>query len=208
MSVRGTLGALNVTFRNLRRPKTTEPLPWKGTRERAERYRASFALVHDEHGEEACIGCALCEKICPSEIITVVAAPKAPSAATGKTRGWLKDFTLDLNACIICELCIQVCPVDAIIMLRVQERPGYQREDLLLTMERLYANEKLNQLAWGNMTRLQAMQEPAKPKREAPAAVAAPPAPAAPAAPAPAAAAPASAVAPATSAPREGAPDA
>lgn len=201
MSARGTLGAMSVSIRNLFRPKTTAPLPWKGSRPRAERYRASFALVHDEHGEEACIGCALCEKICPSQIITVVAAPKAPSAATGKTRGWLKDFTLDLNACIICELCVQVCPADAILMLRVQEKPGYAREDLLLTMEKLYANEKLNQLTWANMTRLQAMQEPAKPKREA--------APAAPAA-APAAAAPAPAAAATATAtpPGEGSPDA
>lgn len=198
MSVMATFGAMSVSIRNLFRPKTTAPLPWKGSRERAERYRASFALVHDEHGEEACIGCALCEKICPSQIITVVAAPKAPSAATGKTRGWLKDFTLDLNACIICELCVQVCPADAIIMLRVQEKPGYAREDLLLTMEKLYANEHLNQLTWGNMTKLQAMQEPAKPKREAPPAEAM----------VGAATAPASAPPAAPAAPKEGAPDA
>jgi NADH-quinone oxidoreductase subunit I len=160
MSLLSLAHALRVSIRNLARPQNTEPLPWKGTRGRAERYRASFALVHDEHGEEACIGCMLCEKICPSQIITVTAGPKAPSPATGKPRGWCADFTLDLNACIICELCVQVCPADAIIMLRVQEQPAYAREDLLLTMAKLYANEKLDQLTWATPTRLQEMQDP------------------------------------------------
>lgn len=159
----GVFGALAVTLRNLLRPKNTVPLPWKATRPRSERYRASFALVHDENGEEACIGCALCEKICPSQVITVVAGPKAPSAATGKPRGWCQDFTLDLNACIICELCVQVCPTDAILMLRTQEQPGYSRESLVLTMEKLYRNEKEMQLTWATATRLHAMQDRPKP---------------------------------------------
>lgn len=193
MSLLRLAQALRVSIRNLARPQNTEPLPWKGSRERAERYRASFALVHDEHGEEACIGCMLCEKICPSQIITVTPGPKAPSPATGKARGWCADFTLDLNACIICELCVQVCPADAIIMLRVQEQPAYAREDLLLTMEKLYANEKLAQLTWATPTKLQEMQDPkgrpapapaAPPAQAAPAQSAAPTATAAPSAPA------------------------
>jgi hypothetical protein len=33
--------------------------------------------------------------------------------------------------------------VDAIVMCRVPNEPGFDREDLLLTMPRLYANESL-----------------------------------------------------------------
>lgn len=160
MSLFSLVQALRVSIQNLARPKNTEPLPWKGSRERAERYRASFALLHDEHGDEACIGCMLCEKICPSQIISVTQGPKAVSPNTGKSRGWCSDFTLDLNACIICELCVQVCPADAIVMLRVQEQPGYQREDLLLTMAKLYENEKLAKATWATPTKLQEMQDP------------------------------------------------
>ncbi|NOY24866.1 MAG: 4Fe-4S dicluster domain-containing protein [Oligoflexia bacterium] len=163
MSFFDAFAALGIGFSNLFRPKITEPLPWKQTRPRPERYRASFALVHNEHGDQACIGCKMCQKICPSQIITVTTGPKAPSPATGKKRGWASDFTLDLNACIICELCVQVCPTDAILMLRVQQQPAFDRNDLLLTMDRLYANEELHQLTWATGTKLVEMQNP-KPK--------------------------------------------
>ena len=163
MSWLSTFDNLGVNLRNLFRPKNTEPLPWKEKRDRSSRYRASFALVHNEHGEEACIGCKMCEKICPSEIITVVPGGRQESPVTGKKRGTCKDFILDLNACIICELCVQVCPEDAILMLKVQEEPGYQREDLVLTMEKLYANEKLDATTWATGAKLIDMQAPPPP---------------------------------------------
>ncbi len=157
------LRSLGVTIRQLARGRVTEPLPWKGSRPRSERYRATFALVHDENGEEACIGCKKCENICPSEIITVKPGGRIVSPATGKKRGTASAFTLDLNACIVCELCVQVCPTDAIIMLRVPSPPGLSREDLVLTMDRLYANEKLQAPSWATGSRLVAMQDPNRP---------------------------------------------
>lgn len=183
--------SLGVTAANLFRRKVTEPLPWDGGRKRPERYRTSFALVHNEDGDEACIGCRMCERICPSQIITVVPGGRS-AAPSGKMRGSAKDFTLDLNACIHCELCVQVCPEDAILMLRAPEAPGFSREDLFLTMEKLYQNEPVEK-SWGTATLLLEMQEgppapkpPPKPAAEAaPAAAAAAPTPAAPAAPAP-----------------------
>jgi NADH-quinone oxidoreductase subunit I len=160
MSTGSIWDALAITFRNIFRGHTTEPLPWKVERKRPERFRATFALIHNEHGEEACIGCKICEKICPSEIIDVTPGGKVVSEFTGKKRGLCEDFTLDLNACIVCELCVQVCPVDAIIMLRVPEAPAYCREDLVLTMDRLYDNEKLDAASWGTGSRFMEMQDP------------------------------------------------
>lgn len=177
MGLLGAFASLKVTARNLFRPKNTEPLPWDGGRTRPERYRTSFALVHNEAGDEACIGCKMCEKICPSEIITVISAGRSVSEKTGKARGWAKDFTLDVNACIHCELCVQVCPEDAILMLRVPETPGYSREELFLSSEKLYANE-VHAKSWGTGTLLIAGQEPPKPPpkvaKPAPAATEAP----------------------------------
>jgi NADH-quinone oxidoreductase subunit I len=163
MSWLASFDNLAVNMLNLFRPTNTEKLPWIEKREHSSRYRASFALVHNEHGEEACIGCKMCEKICPSEIITVVPGGRKESPVTGKKRGYCDDFILDLNACIICELCVQVCPEDAILMLNVQEAPGYNREDLVLTMDKLYENEKLDATTWGTGTKLVDMQKPAPP---------------------------------------------
>ena len=165
-----TLRALWVTVVTAARAPTTEQFP-KDVRPRPERYRSSFALVHDEHGEEACIGCLACERICPSRVIKLEPSPKRESPATGKKRGYCDDFTLDLNACIFCELCVQVCPTDAIVMVREREIPAFSREDLVLTMDKLYANETLKHPTWGTGTRLIDMQAPPKPPKPAAAAV-------------------------------------
>lgn len=156
--VTGSGRALWVTFRNFFRRRVTEGI--RPPESRAKRYKASFALVYNDKGEEACIGCDLCAKICPSDVITVVPAGKRVSPVDGKKRSYCADFTLDLQACIYCELCVQVCPTDAIVMLRVQEEPGYSREDLVLTMDKLYANGREKPLYWGKGSLLMEMQDP------------------------------------------------
>ena len=160
--------SLRVMFTTLRtafRPPTTVEFP-AVKRPRPERTRLSFALVHDENGEEACVGCLQCERICPSEIITIT-ADKRVSEVTGKKRGYATDFTLDLNACIYCELCVQVCPTDAILMTKTHHEPSYSREDLVLTMDKLYANEEAHTVTWASASVLQAMQDPKRGEADA-----------------------------------------
>lgn len=154
-----TLRALGTTLRNALRPPTTVEYP-EVERPRGERLRTSFALLHDEHGEELCIGCLMCERICPSRVIVIRQGPKSESKVTGKKRGWAEDVTLDLNACIYCELCVQVCPQDALVMTKVPEAPVFERESLVLTMDALYANEHGKPRSWGTGSRLMGMQEP------------------------------------------------
>lgn len=164
--------ALALTLKSVFRPPTTVHFPVE-KRQRAERYRNSFALLHDAEGDELCVGCVQCEKICPSDVITVI-LEKKDSPVTGKRRGYAKDFVLDLNACIFCELCVQVCPTDAIIMTRQAEVPAFNREALVLTMAKLYENENDKPPAWGTASKLMEMQNPKrgapeeKPKQEAP----------------------------------------
>lgn len=197
-----TFESLWATLRQAVRKPSTFAYP-DVKRPRAPRLRASFALTKDAQGDENCIGCKKCEKVCPSEVITVVGGKKN-SPVTGKPRGYATDFTLNLQACIVCELCVQVCPTDAIVMVKEQELPGYSREDLTLTMDKLYRNgETKERLAWSNATILgehQKSPEPPKPPAAAKPAASTAPAAAAPTA-APAAAAPtAAAVAPAAAA--------
>lgn len=164
------LGAIWTTLLNFVRKPVTVEFPGV-IRPRPERYRTSFALLHDEQGEELCIGCLACERICPSQVITIKQAPKRESKTTGKKRGFAEDFVLDMSACLFCELCVQVCPDDAIVMLKVPETPAFAREDLVLTMAKLYQNEAKPH-AWGLASRLMAMQEIPKEKKPAKAATA------------------------------------
>jgi NADH-quinone oxidoreductase subunit I len=153
--------ALETTMVTVFRKPTTVEFP-AIVRPRAERLRASFALPDDEHGELACIGCLACERICPSQVISMKSGPKRESPVTGKKRAYVDEFVLDLGACIQCELCIQVCNSDAITMVREPEIPVFCREDLVLDLERLRANAKDRTASWGLGTTLQAAQEPPK----------------------------------------------
>ncbi len=169
-----TVRALATTLRTaLRKPVTVE-FP-AVIRPRAERFRASFALPDDEHGELACIGCLACERICPSRVIKMKPAPKRESPVTGKKRAYVDEFFLDLTACIQCELCIQVCNSDAICMVREPETPAFSREDLVLDLARLRANAREKTASWGRGTTLQAMQEPPKADKPVKKATAPPP---------------------------------
>jgi NADH-quinone oxidoreductase subunit I len=156
-----TFQSLLTTLRQGLKKPTTVNYPFE-KRQRAPRIRASFALTKDDAGDENCIGCKKCEKICPSDVIRVESEKKS-SPVTGKGRGYASDFTLNLQACIICELCVQVCPTDAIIMVKEQEPPGFTREDLVLTMDKLYKNgEQKERWAWANATKLGEEQDPEK----------------------------------------------
>jgi formate hydrogenlyase subunit 6/NADH:ubiquinone oxidoreductase subunit I len=90
-------------------------------------------------GEENCIGCRLCEYICPSEIIHVTLR-KGEARKNGIGATYCDRFTLDYQACMQCELCIQVCPTDAIVMTRALAPPTTTREGLFLSKERLMDN--------------------------------------------------------------------
>ncbi|MCH9812780.1 MAG: NADH-quinone oxidoreductase subunit NuoI [Epsilonproteobacteria bacterium] len=73
------------------------------------RYRA----LHDikrlvESGNQACIGCGLCEKICISNCIQI------DTKYGTKGRKVVKGYTINLGRCIYCGYCAEVCPELAI----------------------------------------------------------------------------------------------
>lgn len=114
-------------------PKARRPLParWRG---------GSFALTIDpETDEENCIGCRLCEFICPSQILTVKLV-KGEKRKNGQGATYCEKFALDYQACMQCELCVQVCPTDAIVMTRFLHCSPYDRDGLFLSKERLMEN--------------------------------------------------------------------
>jgi NADH-quinone oxidoreductase subunit I len=154
--------AMRVTLVNLFRKPVTVHYPEK-PRTYPSRYRGLLALVYEpDTGEEACIGCRLCEFVCPPAVIKV-------EMLKGEKRNYAKTFTLELYACEFCELCVQVCPTDAIVMTRSFDMPTADRRELLLDKDRLHALGKQFTPSWATGNRLRDMQAPPKKERaEAP----------------------------------------
>lgn len=138
----GTLKTMGMTMRNVFRPINTVAYPRKKRAIPGQWRAGSFALTFDpKTGEENCIGCRLCEYICPSEIIKVTLRKGEPRV-NGIGATFCDAFVLDYQACMQCELCIQVCPTDAIVMTRALAPTATTRDGLLLTKARLMDNGK------------------------------------------------------------------
>ena len=162
--VRAILGAMRMTLRNLFRKPVTVHYP-DTQRAYPSRYRGLLALVYEpDTGEEACIGCRLCEYVCPPAVIKVEML-KGATSLKGEKRNYAKTFTLELYACEFCELCVQVCPTDAIVMLKSFDLSTADRRELLLDKDRLHALGLQHEVSWATGNRLRDMQGPPKMSR-------------------------------------------
>jgi NADH-quinone oxidoreductase subunit I len=151
---------MRVTARNLFRKPVTVHYPDK-QRAYPSRYRGLLALVYEpDTGEEACIGCRLCEYVCPPAVIKVEMLKG--ESLKGEKRNYAKTFTLELYACEFCELCVQVCPTDAIIMLKSFDLSTADRREMLLDKDRLHALGLQHEASWATGNRLRDMQGPPK----------------------------------------------
>ena len=107
------------------------------------RFRGEHALRRYPSGEERCIGCKLCEAVCPALAISMDTEVRSDN-----TRRTTK-YEIDLFKCIYCGFCEEACPVDAIVETSIFEYHFERRKDSvmnkidLLKIGDMYEKEEL-----------------------------------------------------------------
>lgn len=135
-SVKAIAAGMGTTFKALTEPRDTIAYPEK-RREYSPRFRGKHMLAQDDAGHELCVGCGLCEAVCPANAIRVVAA----EAESGKPVSWTDrysvDYEVDLIRCIFCGMCEEACPTNAVRLTPFNELAAFNRLDMIADKEEL-----------------------------------------------------------------------
>lgn len=124
---------LKVTGRAFFKKKITIQYPEEET-PISSRFRGMLALRRYPNGEERCIGCKLCEAVCPALAITIEAEPRQEDGSRRTTR-----YDIDVFKCINCGFCEEACPVDAIVVTPESHYHLENRGENIFTKDKLLA---------------------------------------------------------------------
>lgn len=116
------LKGLKITGKKLSKKPITIQYPEEKT-PLSTRFRGLHALRKYPNGEERCIGCKLCEAVCPALAISIDTEERSDN-----TRRTTK-YEIDLFKCIYCGFCEEACPVDAIVETGIFEYHFERRKD-------------------------------------------------------------------------------
>lgn len=126
------LKGLSLTGSKLAAKKITVQYPEEKTPQ-SPRFRGLHALRRYPSGEERCIGCKLCEAVCPALAITID-TDERDDGTRRTTR-----YDIDLFKCIFCGFCEEACPVDSIVETRIFDYHFENRGEQIMTKDKLLA---------------------------------------------------------------------
>ncbi len=119
------------TFKEMFKPKFTMEYP-EVKFQPPSSYRGRPVLVLEENGQERCVACGLCSRVCPPLAIEVQAA----ETEREKER-YPERFEIDMIRCIFCGFCEEVCPEEAIVMSKDYELAFTNRKDAIYGKDKL-----------------------------------------------------------------------
>jgi NADH-quinone oxidoreductase subunit I len=136
MAVKEILNGLIITAKHLARKPTTIQYP-EVKKEMPERFRGRHHLRRDKDGLELCIGCFMCQVVCPADAIYIEADENDPKNPISSGERYAKIYQIDYLRCIFCGFCVDACPTDCLVMGKEYEMSSYQREDFIYKKDRL-----------------------------------------------------------------------
>jgi NADH-quinone oxidoreductase subunit I len=76
--------------------------------------QSSHQSSHQSSPQLKCISCGLCEKVCPTNCISIQSSKESKVPKTLMSGPTPISFNIKLQQCTRCGYCVDVCPVDAI----------------------------------------------------------------------------------------------
>lgn len=127
---------LVLTAKQVFRPKFTRQYPeekWVTPPS----FRGRPVLVQEENGQERCVACGLCSRVCPSLAIEI----QAGETELEKER-YPEKFEINMVRCIFCGFCEEVCPEEAIVMSNEYELVFNSQEEAVFGKDKLLTPKK------------------------------------------------------------------
>lgn len=125
---------LGVTLKHMFKKPVTVKYPYEESP--IYKFRGIHYMNVDERGVSKCVGCYLCEKVCPAECIYI----ETDAGPNGERL--IRKFEIDLSRCIYCGFCEEACPKDAIHMSNRYDTVDSTRDNYIINMRYMVENRK------------------------------------------------------------------